>query len=199
MKYFFIALLFVCLSCSSVETIPSKKTIVYVDMVADLFHYGHVAFLSRAKKAGDYLIVGVHSDEDVIKYKRKPILTMLERSKVVSACKYVDEVITNAPLKVTEDFLKKYNIDIVIHGDDINEQTKQDFYGDVEKLGKLKLISYTTGISTTDILRRVESYFIENPNNLPLGKYTELYHLFINLLQTRLASEITQDKPVDEI
>jgi cytidyltransferase-like protein len=162
-------------------------------MVADLFHYGHVSFLDKAKKSGDYLIVGIHSDEDVIKYKRKPILTMLERSKVVSACKYVDEVITNAPLKVTEDFLNKYNIDIVIHGDDINEQTKQNFYEDVEKLGKLKLISYTAGISTTDILRRIESYLIENPTNLPPGEYTKLYQLFINLLKNRVASEIAQD------
>jgi cytidyltransferase-like protein len=168
-------------------------------MVADLFHYGHVDFLSSAKQSGDYLIVGIHNDEDVIKYKRKPILTMLERSKVVSSCKHVDKVVTNAPLKVTEDFLNKYNIDIVIHGDDINEQTKQNFYEDVEKLGKLKLIPYTAGISTTDILRRIESYFIENPSNLPLGQYTELYQLFINFLKTMIKSESAQDKLIADI
>ena len=40
-------------------------TRVYVDMVADLFHYGHVNFLRQAKSHGDFLLVGVHSDETV--------------------------------------------------------------------------------------------------------------------------------------
>ena len=52
---------------------------VYVDMAADLFHYGHVAFLRRARELGDFLIVGVHSDETLASYKRWPILSMLER------------------------------------------------------------------------------------------------------------------------
>ena len=47
--------------------------IIYCDMVADLFHYGHVNFLKRCKQLGDYLIVGIHSDSDVESYKRKPI------------------------------------------------------------------------------------------------------------------------------
>ena len=196
-KYLFSTLLLICLSCNSVEVNAQKKIIVYVDMVADLFHYGHVSFLSRAKTEGHYLIVGIHNDEDVMKYKRKPILKMLERSKVVSACKHVDEVVINAPLNITEDFLNKYNIDLVIHGDDISEQKKQYFYENVERLGKLKLISYTTGISTTDIINRIENYVIENPNNLHLGEYTELYQLFISLLKHRLSSEILKDATDD--
>ena len=37
---------------------------VYADMVGDLFHYGHVEFLEKARALGDYLIVGVHGDND---------------------------------------------------------------------------------------------------------------------------------------
>ena len=160
-KYLCSILLFVCFSCNSIVIDSNKKQVVYVDMVADLFHYGHVAFLQQAKAEGDYLIVGIHSDEDVFSYKRKPILTMLERAKVVSGCKYVDDIVTSAPLSVTEEFINKYNIDIVIHGDDISEQKKQEFYGVAEKLNKLKLIPYTQGISTTDIIRRMEDYLLE--------------------------------------
>jgi cytidyltransferase-like protein len=40
-------------------------TRVYVDMVADLFHYGHVNFLKQARQFGDYLLVGIHSDKVV--------------------------------------------------------------------------------------------------------------------------------------
>ena len=49
---------------------------MYVDMVADLFHYGHVNFLRQARECGDYLLVGVHADETVMTYKRRPILSM---------------------------------------------------------------------------------------------------------------------------
>ena len=51
-------------------------TRVYVDMVADLFHYGHVNFLKQARQFGDRLLVGIHSDEVVEEYKRSPIMTM---------------------------------------------------------------------------------------------------------------------------
>ena len=70
-----------------------KEVRVYADMVGDLFHMGHVRLLQRAKAKGTYLIVGIHSDEDVEAYKRKPILTLEERADVVRACKYADEVV----------------------------------------------------------------------------------------------------------
>ena len=66
---------------------------VYVDAVADLFHYGHVGFLEKASALGDYLIVGVHSDETVSSYKRKPVMRMDERIAVVQGCRFVDEVV----------------------------------------------------------------------------------------------------------
>ena len=56
-----------------------SQKIVYVDMVGDLFHYGHVEILRRAREKGDRLLVGVHSDETVMQYKRKPICSMSER------------------------------------------------------------------------------------------------------------------------
>lgn len=46
---------------------------VYVDMVGDLFHPGHVALLRAARNFGERLIVGVLSDEVVARYK-KPLL-----------------------------------------------------------------------------------------------------------------------------
>ena len=69
-------------------------------MVADLFHHGHVLFLQRARALGDYLIVGIHADDVVTFYKRRPILTMEERVKAVIRCRCVDQVIPNAPLVV---------------------------------------------------------------------------------------------------
>ncbi len=58
---------------------PACTTRVYVDMVGDLFHAGHVAFLREARSHGDWLVVGVLSDETAASYKRRPIMTLAER------------------------------------------------------------------------------------------------------------------------
>ena len=100
--------------------------IVYVDMVADLFHFGHVDFLRRAKEHGDILKVGIHNDKTVESYKRQPIMNMKERISVVESCKYVDEVIPNAPLVVSRDYLASHNVDIVIHATGLTERIKNN-------------------------------------------------------------------------
>ena len=51
-------------------------TVIYVDMCGDIFHYGHVRFLEKAKQLGDILLVGIHSDKTIESYKRTPIFTM---------------------------------------------------------------------------------------------------------------------------
>ena len=82
---------------------------IYVDMVGDLFHFGHVNLLKQARELGDYLIVGVHSDKVVEGYKRLPIMTMEERIATIFSCRYVDEVIPNAPLSIDLKWINKHN------------------------------------------------------------------------------------------
>jgi len=130
--------------------------IIYVDMVGDLFHFGHVAYLKDCKAMGKTLKVGVHNDADVKSYKRQPILTMEERIKVIEACKYVDEVVPNAPLKVTKDFVKLHNIKRICHGDDISQKCINDMYSDVADI--LFFIPYTKGISTTNLIERIKEH-----------------------------------------
>lgn len=129
--------------------------IVYVDMVADLFHSGHVNFLKRASSFGDILIVGLNSDKDIESYKRTPIISLKNRTIVMEACKYVDRVISPCPLIITEEFMKKHNIDLVIHAHDEGDTSYNFIYDVPQKLGKFKRIDYTSGISTSDIIKRV--------------------------------------------
>jgi glycerol-3-phosphate cytidylyltransferase len=128
---------------------------VYVDMVADLFHYGHVEFLRRAKELGDELVVGIHSDDAVASYKRRPIMTMDERVRVVEGCRYVDEVIPDAPVDPGEDWIERHRIDLVVHGDDFDPAALESFYGNAQRLGIFRTIPYTPGISTSTILERL--------------------------------------------
>ena len=87
-------------------------------MVADLFHYGHVEFLRKAHALGDYLLVGICSDEAVQTNKRIPILKMEERVASVAGCRYVDEVVGDAPWVMDRAWIEKHKIDLVVHGDD---------------------------------------------------------------------------------
>jgi glycerol-3-phosphate cytidylyltransferase len=135
---------------------PPPQTRIYVDMVGDLFHMGHVGLLKAARECGDWLIVGVLSDEVASSYKRRPIMELAERVAVIEACRYVDEVIPNAPYRLTAEFLTEHDVAMVVHGDDIESDVIADIYGPASVANKLKLVRYTAGISTTDLIRRVQ-------------------------------------------
>lgn len=71
-----------------------NEVVGYTTGVFDLFHIGHLRLLQRAKSRCDRLIVGVSTDELVMKYKsKKPVIPFEERIEIVSALKCVDEVI----------------------------------------------------------------------------------------------------------
>lgn len=67
---------------------------VFTNGVFDLLHPGHIRFLQFAKDQGDYLIVGVNSDESVRRLKgaNRPIIPVEDRVYMVENLKMVDEV-----------------------------------------------------------------------------------------------------------
>jgi cytidyltransferase-like protein len=113
---------------------------VYVDLVGDLFPAGHVEFLRSARAFGDWLLVGVLSDEVVATYKRRPIMTLEERVAVVGACRYVDEVMPDAPAIVTLTFLREHDISVVVPGDDLSDGAIATVYAEVAAAGMLRLV-----------------------------------------------------------
>jgi cytidyltransferase-like protein len=138
---------------------------VYVDMVGDLFHEGHVELLKAARAFGDYLLVGVLSDQVVSAYKRRPIMTMAERLAVIQACRYVDEVLPDAPDVVTSEFLKTHRIALVIHGSDISEEVIEVIYKGPLQEGKFKTVKRVGEISTTEIINRIKTRYCLTEQN----------------------------------
>ena len=134
---------------------PDARSRVYVDMVGDLFHAGHVSLLREARRHGDWLVVGVLSDDTAASYKRRPIMTLAERVAVIESCRYVDEVIEDAPYLVTEAFLDEHGITMVVHGDDLTPEGEESVYGPAAAAGKLTYIRPTRRISTTQLIQRV--------------------------------------------
>lgn len=83
-----------------------------------MFHIGHLNLLRNAKAQCDYLIVGVNSDELVMNYKHKvAIIPLKERMEIVSAIKYVDEVMECCSLDKVE-IQKKIHFNKIFIGDD---------------------------------------------------------------------------------
>lgn len=137
------------------EENEKKYNIGYVAGVFDMFHIGHLNLLRRAKEQCNYLIVGVVTDEGVIKHKKSnPKIPYEERVAIVRACRYVDEVV-EIPLDNgdTNEAYRRYRFDAQFSGsdyaDDPKWQAKKDF---LQMHGSdLVFFPYTEGISTTQL------------------------------------------------
>ncbi|KAH8405189.1 hypothetical protein KR222_007935, partial [Zaprionus bogoriensis] len=143
---------------------PSDK-IVYVAGAFDLFHVGHLDFLEKASKLGDYLIVGLHTDPVVNSYKGSnyPIMNLHERVLSVLACKFVNEVVIGAPYCVTEELLDHFKIDTVCHGRTpiALEDGKIDPYAVAKTRAIFELLDSGNDMTTERIVERIISHRME--------------------------------------
>ena len=81
----------------------------------DLFHIGHLNILERAKTLGDYLIVGISSDQLNHNKKNKlPVYNQDHRLRIISALRIVDEVFIEESLEQKAEYIKKYKADILV-------------------------------------------------------------------------------------
>ncbi len=128
----------------------------YTQGVFDMFHIGHLKLINRAKEQCETLIVGVNSDDLVMKYKNKtPVIGELERAEIVRNLKSVDMCIIVSTLDKVE-LCHKYHFDAVFIGDDWKGdkrwiQTEKDLEG-LGKGVKVIYLPHTPNISST-ILR----------------------------------------------
>ncbi|UZX31916.1 glycerol-3-phosphate cytidylyltransferase [Lactobacillus helsingborgensis] len=122
-----------------------KKIITYGTF--DLLHYGHVRLLKRARELGDYLIVGLSTDEfNQLQKHKESYNTYEERKYILEAIRYVDEVIPEKDWQQKTNDVKKYGIDTFVMGNDW--QGKFDF---LKPYCKVVYLPRTPGISTTKI------------------------------------------------
>ncbi|XP_041996104.1 choline-phosphate cytidylyltransferase 2-like [Salvia splendens] len=133
---------------------------VYADGIYDLFHFGHARSLEQAKKSfpNTYLLVGCCNDEVTHKFKGKTVMTESERYESLRHCKWVDEVIPDAPWVIDQEFLDKHNIDYVAHDSLPYADASgagNDVYEFVKAVGRFKETKRTDGISTSDIIMRI--------------------------------------------
>ncbi|KAI5659334.1 hypothetical protein M9H77_28127 [Catharanthus roseus] len=135
--------------------------VVYIDGAFDLFHAGHVEILKAARQLGDFLLVGIYTDQTVSELRGNhfPLMNLHERSLSVLACRYVDEVIIGAPWEVSNDMIKTFNISLVVHGT-VSEKSslsnnKPDPYAVPKSMGIFKMLESPKDITTTSVAQRI--------------------------------------------
>lgn len=132
-----------------------NKKVVFTNGCFDIIHYGHIKYLFEAAKLGDSLFIGLNSDSSVKKLKgeKRPINPEKERAEILASIECVDVVIIfneETPLNLISLLLP----DILVKGGDYN---LEGIVGKeiVEKNGgKVVVVPYLEGHSTTEILRK---------------------------------------------
>jgi cytidyltransferase-like protein len=126
---------------------------VYVKVSADLFHFGHVRFFRSARSLGDHLTVSVVPDERIRAFKgRDPIFNLEQRVEMVSACRWVDEVIDFGPRIMSRKFMEENNFQIYAFGAK-DEKERESRLADCVDLPQSMTIEipYTQEISSSKI------------------------------------------------
>jgi choline-phosphate cytidylyltransferase/glycerol-3-phosphate cytidylyltransferase len=119
----------------------------------DVFHVGHVNILERAKLHGSHLIVGVSSDDLNMKKKaRFPIYLEEDRQHIIRSLRCVDEVFLEHSLELKAEYIKYYNADILVMGDDW-----QGKFDHLKNICQVIYLPRTPSVSTTEIIEVVKS------------------------------------------
>lgn len=113
----------------------------------DMLHYGHIRLLERAKALGDYLIVGVTSDDyDKVRGKINNQQSLMERIEAVKATGLADEIVVEEYDGQKIDDIKRYGVDIFTVGSDW--EGKFDY---INEYCKVIYLPRTEGVSSSEL------------------------------------------------
>lgn len=119
-----------------------KKVITYGTY--DILHYGHINLLRRAKDLGDYLIVGLSTDEFNAIKNKKAYYSYEQRKLILEAIKYVDLVIPEENWAQKRSDIVKYKVDTFVMGDDWKNK-----FDDLKDICEVIYLPRTENVSTS--------------------------------------------------
>lgn len=135
----------------------ADKKIVFTNGCFDIMHVGHIRYLQAAAKLGDVLIVGLNSDASIRRLKgpNRPVNSEMERAEIICALGFIDYVVIfseDTPLEI----IKKIQPDVLVKGGDYSNEYVVGT-NEVQALGgKLVLIPFVEGKSTTKVIEKIK-------------------------------------------
>lgn len=134
-----------------------KPVVGYAPGVYDLFHVGHLNILARAAAQCDRLIVGVVTDDVVLKVKGQlPIVPFEERLEIVRAIRHVDEAVPD-PFRDKFDCWEALRFDVLFKGDDWRGTERgRKLEADLAEVGaRVEYFPYTIQTSSTALRKLI--------------------------------------------
>ncbi|CAH8639890.1 unnamed protein product [Schistosoma rodhaini] len=164
----------------------SNDIVVYVPGTFDLFHIGHLSFLEQCLKLGNYLLVGLYSDKtsSFESGRMGSILTLQERLLSVLACRYVSNVIIDAPYVIPPSLLDHFNVNYVAIGWDKNLTPTLEGLDPMmvcKERGILRRIDSGCNVTTSLVISRImkNRLLYEERNRKKVSKEMQLASKFL--------------------
>ncbi|CAG2248271.1 PCYT1 [Mytilus edulis] len=208
-----------------------RRVRIYADGIYDMFHSGHARQLMQTKIAipNSYLIVGVCNGELTQKMKGRTVMDEKERYEAIRHCRYVDELVTDAPWTLTDEFLDYHKIDFVAHdeipygaigSDDVYAIIKERGIQNILSISVLGFCPVQANIKNGErcssaacylrpVIRRqnlqvsIKSHVSKIPvlANLPVGKNYKDHHSLVLTysINTTLTSNSNQDDIAEKL
>jgi D-beta-D-heptose 7-phosphate kinase/D-beta-D-heptose 1-phosphate adenosyltransferase len=133
------------------------RTVVFTNGCFDLLHGGHIHLLNRASSFGDVLVVGLNTDESVMRLKgpSRPVQSLDDRALILSSLRMVDMVVPfpeDTPLRLIERLLP----DVLVKGGDYSPDTVVGAGTVTAAGGRVEIVELLEGRSTSSIVERLE-------------------------------------------
>lgn len=133
-----------------------KERIVFTNGCFDIFHLGHLDYLSKASDLGDAFVVGINADISVttIKGQHRPIIDEKSRMMLIAALEFVDAVIlfhAETPLEL----IRFVRPDVLVKGSDYLPENIVGYADVKQNGGEIKTIDLLPGYSTSAIENKI--------------------------------------------
>lgn len=133
---------------------------VFTAGVFDVFHYGHLRLLQRARTLGDYLMVGVKQDDSIHLHKPGTIVvySTAQRMEMVTSIKYVDEALEFSDIA---QIITQIKCDIFVVGEDQSHAGFKQAIAYCEKHGiAVVRLTRTHNVSSSSLKQKIEAMFL---------------------------------------
>lgn len=136
--------------------IRTSGRIVFTNGVFDLIHKGHLTYLAQAAELGDFLWVGLNSNESVRRLKgpERPVNSEEDRALLLSCLSFV-HTITVFSEETPLNLISQIRPNIHTKGGDYDPETLPEAPLVKNLGGEVRILPFVLGFSSTDLIRRI--------------------------------------------